>query len=233
MNTAAWVWEDELATGFLQLLLESCLTRYGTGCFHGNVLGSASFPIKRQTLSWPQTTFNSGRRGGGRWETREASKCCQIWRMKKPRARGGGDGRHGPARRLESQRSLGVHALPTTNRAGRKLRNSLWISAQALRWHVGVITAPPDPVGSWARSATPARRWARNKTQPCNPPASHELTDLHLRQVGCLTGLSWLRPRAGAAYRNPHPDRVFQAANSRSTDNARRPPYSSILCPAP
>lgn len=51
--------------GFLQLLLESCLTRYGTGCFHGNVLGSASFPIKRQTLSWPQTTFNSGRRGGG------------------------------------------------------------------------------------------------------------------------------------------------------------------------
>lgn len=45
---------------------------------------------------------------------------------------------------LESQGSLRVPQVPTQQRVGRQLRNSLWISAWTLRWHVGIITAPPD-----------------------------------------------------------------------------------------
>lgn len=53
-----------------------------------------------------------------------------------------------PAGRLELCGPFGAHSLPTEHRAGRQLRNSLWFSTWALRWHVGVITAPPDPLAS-------------------------------------------------------------------------------------
>lgn len=53
-------------------------------------------------------------------------------------------GRLRPAGEEVTHGPLGAHPLPTEQRAGRQLRNSLWISARALRWHVGVITAPPD-----------------------------------------------------------------------------------------
>lgn len=82
-----------------------------------------------------------------RWRKLKAQKASKRRHAHKNKKTTGMKGWVGPAGKFGLCCPFVVHPIPTDQRARRQLRNSLWISARALRWHVGVIIAPPDPYG--------------------------------------------------------------------------------------